>query len=164
MSVLAIDPGRDTGWAFLDDAGELVMCGLGEPPHSNGHHVVIERPQVYRSRASKGDPNDLITLAIQVGRYTERAVFAGSTFEHVLPRDWKATVDADVLCHRVVASLTEHERAFLFGVLEPLARKPMILEHLTAGRRHNVIDAVGLAKWSVGSRLAGRFARKDLVD
>ena len=157
MSILAIDPGRDTGWAFLDDAGILQMCGLGEPPTSNGHPVIIERPQVYRGRASKGDPNDLITLAIQVGRYTERCALARSSVEHVLPHAWKGTVDPDVLCHRVAKALNDEERRILFKALEPLARKPMNDEHLTAGKRHNVIDAVGLALWSQGSRLAARF-------
>jgi hypothetical protein len=139
VTVLAIDPGRDTGWAFLDDARRLVMCGLGNPPDSIRHPVVIERPQVYRGRGSKGDPNDLITLAIQVGQYKERAERSGSKVELVLPHSWKGTVDPDILCRRVVASLSEVECAVLF--------------------RHNVIDAVGLAIWSTGSRLAGRFTR-----
>jgi hypothetical protein len=159
VTVLAIDPGRDTGWAFLDDARRLVMCGLGNPPDSIRHPVVIERPQVYRGRGSKGDPNDLITLAIQVGQYKERAERSGSKVELVLPHSWKGTVDPDILCRRVVASLSEVECAVLFRVLAPLARKPMTDEHVTSGKRHNVIDAVGLAIWSTGSRLAGRFTR-----
>lgn len=159
MSVLAIDPGLDTGWAFLDDAGKLVHCGLGDPPDSKGHHVVIERPQIYRGRSSKGNPNDLITLAIQVGRYTERVVAQGSKYEHVLPHDWKGSVDSEILCHRVAACLAPCELELLYRVLAPLARKPMTQEHLTAGKRHNVIDAVGIAMWSVGSRLAARFSR-----
>lgn len=159
MSLLAVDPGRDTGWARLDVSGVLIDCGLGDPPRSDGCKVVIERPQVYRGRSSKGDPNDLITLAIQVGRYTERFATQGSNVEHILPHAWKGTVDADVLCRRVVAALAPAERDLLLRVLAPLARKQMTDEHLTAGRRHNVIDAVGIAKWSVGSRLAGRFTR-----
>jgi len=157
VSVLAIDPGRDTGWAFLDDSGALLFCGLGTPPDSVGHPVIIERPQVYRGRSSKGDPNDLITLAIQVGQYKERCERAQSKVELVLPRDWKGTVDPDVLCHRVVTSLSPSERDCLIRIITPLARKPMTDEHLTAGKRHNVIDAVGLAKWSRGARLPGRF-------
>ena len=121
--------------------------------------AVIERPQVYRGRSSRANPNDLITLAIQVGRYTEKAVSEGSRFEHVIPHDWKGSLDPDVCCRRVVTSLTERERALLFQVLAPLARKPMTDEFLTCGKRHNVIDAVGLAIWSTGSRLAGRFSR-----
>lgn len=159
QNILAIDPGRDTGWAIIE-GGELKACGLGTPPAPDGRHVVIERPQVYRGRSSPGDPNDLITLAIQVGRYTERATTEGAaTVEHVLPHNWKGSMDADICCHRVANALDEKERALLYSVLAPLARKPMTVEFLTSGKRHNVIDAVGLGIWSVGSRLAGRFTR-----
>ncbi len=156
---LAIDPGKDTGWAIVDARGELLQCGLGDPPSgvSLDEKVIIERPQVYRDRSSKGDPNDLITLAIQVGRFTER--YQPRSVEHVLPRAWKGTMDPDQLCARVVACLLPREYDRLMPVLAPLARKPMTAEFLTSGRRHNVIDAVGIAKWSVGARLAARFTR-----
>jgi hypothetical protein len=162
--LLAIDPGRDTGWCFLGNLGEpyVARCGLGDPPVeflAPGDLVIIERPQVYRDRSSKGDPNDLITLAIQVGRYTERCEALGAKVEHVLPREWKGTVDPDVLCHRVTRALSESERELLYTALAPLARKPMTTEHLTSGKRHNVIDAVGIAKWAVSGRLPARFTR-----
>ncbi len=158
---LAIDPGLDTGWAIVNEKGDLLSCGLGNPPHSSAlvalgvSKVIIERPQVYVGRMSKGNPNDLITLAIQVGRYSER--FAEWPVEHVLPRAWKGTVDPDVLCRRVYAALSPSDRSILDPVLAPLARAPFSPETLTSGKRHNVLDAVGLARWSVGSRLAARF-------
>jgi hypothetical protein len=79
--------------------------------------------------------------------------------EEILPHDWKGSVCPDILCRRVVASLLPAEYSLIVGVLAPLARKPMTDEFLTSGRRHNVIDAVGLAIWSTGSRLAARFPR-----
>lgn len=157
MAILAIDPGVSTGWALLDEAGSLLDCGLGDPRPCRNRcvsRVVIERPQIYRGRASKGDPNDLITLAILVGRYTE--AFSERIVEHILPHDWKGSVDADVLCRRVVASLSNEERTLLFRVLEPLARKPCS-QDVSAGLRHNVIDAVGIAKWSTKRARAGVF-------
>lgn len=159
-AVMAIDPGLDTGWAVFDDAGALVRCGLGDPPPSCGVSVIIERPQVYSRRASPGDPNNLITLAIQVGRYTERVSTQGSKYEHVLPHDWKGSLDSDICCRRVANSLTAAEKNTLFAVLSPLARKPMTDDFLTSGKRHNVIDAVGLGLWALGPRLAGRFTRQ----
>lgn len=154
--LLAIDPGKDTGWAMLDDAGTLVACGLGSPPVDGPTRVIIERPQVYRGRASKGDPNDLITLAIQVGQYKERFLSTGRPVEEVIPHTWKGSIDGDVCCRRIVASLTESERELLTAVLTPLARAPVHAE-LTAGRRHNVIDAVGIAKWSLRRARAAIF-------
>ena len=149
--LLAIDPGKDTGWAIVRD-GKLFACGLGDARTLAGTRpftkLVIERPQVYRGRTSKGDPNDLITLAIQVGRYLQAFAATGLEGEEIIPHTWKGTVDPDVLCRRVYASLDDAERAVLLPVLEPLARKS-VAEDLTGGRRHNVIDAVGLAKWSL---------------
>lgn len=141
--ILAIDPGVSTGWARIVD-GQLVACGLGDPPVTRScPKVIIERPQVYRGRASKGDPNDLITLAIQVGRYTER--FGGA--EHVLPHTWKGSVDADVLCRRVLASLTPEEQAVFDRCTASVAKSKL----------HNVIDAVGIGKWSVKRTRAAVF-------
>lgn len=151
--LLAIDPGLDTGWAILLD-GKLLNAGLGDPPAATGcTKVIIERPQIYPR--SKGDPNDLITLAIQVGRYSER--FANREVEHMLPHTWKGTVDPDILCRRVWASLDAREKDLLGARLEPLARKPFSDKTLTEGRRHNVIDAVGIAKWSLSRARAGVF-------
>ncbi len=162
-NLLAIDPGLDTGWALVDASGRLLACGLGENfPLYLATRVVIERPQVYQGRQSKGDPNDLITLAIRVGRYTERLERQGLSVEHVFPKQWKGTVDADVLCRRVYQSLSPADREVLDPVLVPLApRTPFnpndLVGTLTKGKRHNVIDGVGIARWSVGSRLTARF-------
>lgn len=156
--LLAIDPGVDTGWARLDK-GKLVEAGLGCPRLQRFHpvsKVVIERPQIYQGRSSRANPNDLITLAIMVGRYTE--VFADRGVEEILPHTWKGTVDPDILCRRVWASLSPSEQVLLGQVLAPLARKPFDAANLTAGKRHNVLDAVGLAKWSLNRARAGVFA------
>lgn len=148
MSILAIDPGRDQGWALLREDKTLIDCGLGEAPLDFvGHRVVVERPQIYRGRASKADPNDLITLAILVGRLTERYSARGCHVEHILPHDWKGSVDGDVLVRRIEASLDTVE-------LEVLHRK---LASVPKGKRHNVIDAIGLGKWSLVRARAGVF-------
>lgn len=152
--ILAIDPGLDTGWALLEDR-VLKDAGLGDPPLLTFvGRVVIERPQIYPR--SKGDPNDLITLAIQVGRYKERYLARGCSVEEILPHTWKGSLDGDVCCRRIFASLSPEERAVLDPKLAPLARKPLS-EDIVAGKRHNVIDAVGLAKWSLKRARAGVF-------
>lgn len=158
MTILAIDPGRDTGWCLMNEDRQLLDAGLGEPPLAFVvDRVFIERPQIYPR--SKGDPNDLITLAIQVGRYKERFAARGCAVEEILPHAWKGTVDPDILCRRVWASLDAFEKGLLESVLRPLARKPLDISTLTDGRRHNVIDAVGLAKWSLLRTRAGVFSQ-----
>jgi hypothetical protein len=156
-AVLAIDPGNDLGWAIVSAGRQLISCGLNDPPADFvGRKVVIERPQIYPGRG-KGDPNDLITLAIGVGRYTERYSERGKQVEHILPHTWKGSLDPDVCCRRVWNSLSPSEQDLLAVVLEPLARVPFSFDSLTAGRRHNVIDGVGLAKWSLRRARAGVF-------
>lgn len=139
---LGIDPGRDTGWAVLDEGGRLTRCGLGNPPAvAKGRRVIIERPQVYAPRYSKGDPNDLITLAIQVGRYSERF----DTDNHVLPHEWKGTIDKEKHHERIWCSLGPLEQDVVARAMNGIAVK----------KRHNAMDAVGLAKWAYANR---RFA------
>lgn len=154
--LLAIDPGQDTGWAtFLD--GQLSSCGLGPPPVLRATCVVIEKPQVYRGRASKGDPNDLISLAILVGQYTERYASRGVPVDHVIPHTWKGSLPPGVCLSRIVEALTWSERAVLDTVISPLARKPLGPDTLEEGKRHNVIDAVGIGLWSMKRSRAGVF-------
>ncbi len=139
----------------MSEGGQIVDAGLGDPPvNFTGHRVIIERPQIYPR--SKGNPNDLITLAIQVGRYTERLALRGCAVEHVLPHTWKGSLDPDICCRRIYASLTPDDLLVLNPKLAPLARKSLA-DDITAGTRHNVIDAVGIAKWSIKRARAGVF-------
>jgi hypothetical protein len=131
--LLAIDPGKDTGWATFI-GGALVSCGLGFPNH-NIDRAVIEKPQVYRRALSKGDPNDLITLAVQVGRYAERLEHGGARVDLVTPAEWKGQVPKDVHHQRIRKELTGRESDAV-----DLAGAP-------SRKLHNVLDAVGLGLW-----------------
>ena|SRR5690348_7437593 len=144
---LAIDPGIKTGWCVLDAGGVVAACGKGEEfPTLSSRAAVIERPQVYRAGKSKGDPNDLITLAIRVGRYVERLERCGVRTELVLPTTWKGQVPKRIHHDRVAALLTTAERDTIFRV----AKRPG-----DSGYSEDVWDAVALAKWACQ---AGRFA------
>ena len=140
---LAIDPGIDTGWASFAKNGSLLACSVGSPPSCSGM-VVIEKPQIYPSRLSKGNPNDLITLALQVGRYIERLEAQGATVTLALPHEWKGTIPKDIHHKRIVGYLTDAERQVIktYGA------------GVAAGKVHNMLDAVGLGKWAFK---VGRF-------
>ncbi len=131
-STLAIDPGNDTGWC-VSEKGIVVSCGVGVPPLGKFERVVIERPQIYRN--SKAPPNDIITLAIGVGIYVER-YSASSSITMVLPHDWKGTVPKPIHHARILAQLSGDELHVLG------------LTKVPASKRHNMLDAVGLAKWA----------------
>lgn len=136
MKLLAIDPGNDLGWALFD-GGTLERAGLRNPPVDAAHQAIIERPQVYRSSKSKGDPNDLITLAIGVGQMKERLESCGATVELVLPATWKGQIPKDIHHRRILGLLAPTEKTRLDACLSGVA----------AGIRHNVLDAVGLGLW-----------------
>jgi hypothetical protein len=142
--LLAIDPGRCTGWALFTASCELHTCGVTSiaskdiwplewvehPTHLN---VVIELPQIYRAAQSKGDPNDLIQVAEEVGRWRGRFESIGVLPSLVKPAEWKGQVPKDV----------HHARASKVLFPAELARIPK----LPKTQAHNMMDAVALGLW-----------------
>lgn len=150
MKLLTIDPGAHlVGWASFED-GRLARCGLvresklglghaiAERFQSNGAYcdrVVIELPQVY-GRRSPIDPNDLITLAVTVGRVAQ-ALGHATPIEFVHPHAWKGSVPAEVMLKRIASRLDTGEAHTLHTTKVP------------ASLEHNVIDAIGIGLWAL---------------
>lgn len=146
---LAVDPGLSTGWASFDEAGGLVACGRGETfPCLSNRQALIEKPHVYQRQKKRVDPNNLITLAIRVGRYQERLEVAGVRVELVLPTTWKGQVTKDIHHLRVHAALNPQERA----LVEKFGRAS------DENRVDDVWDAVALGKWGFAFRKFGNVA------
>lgn len=161
--VIAIDPGfNGTGVAMLNAAGELTDTALVKPcgPEvdfarrlvaytealrhlsrwTNSHGIVIEFPD---RDDRKGEITDLFKLAALTGAITYAC---GPTAAHVLPSEWKGNVPKDVHNDRVLRGLTQKE-------LERFTRRGYV-----AADSHNVIDAIGLAKWRFSNpRFVSRF-------
>lgn len=160
MALLAIDPGKATGVALFGGSarplperdanqreGDLVratVCTVEEcllfienaAPIRRGKPAgdcIIEIPQVYPGQQQKGDQNDLINLAVMVGRYSDHAISVGFKIKLVKPREWKGQLPKDVCWRRVKETLTSSE-------LDRLAKVPK-------SRAHNMHDAVGLGTW-----------------
>ena len=165
-TLLAIDPGiRGAGVALFNGA-ELVVaryvknaCPVKAPMAQRisclgeeiGHMqpprvLVTECPQIYIFGKGKGNPNDLVPLA-QLGAFVA-ARFCSSDWVQYLPREWKGTLDADMMTARIKARLTADELARV----ESYGRKGAL--------DHNTLDACGLGLHHVG-RLTPRkiFAR-----
>jgi len=149
--ILSIDPGvRCAGVAYWTNDGRLSRAWLavGSPTASPAWlslsmllyddvgdvaEVVIERPQIYARSRSKGDPNDLISVALAAGLIVgEMLVDEGDTqvFEY-LPAQWKGQAPKTVITERTKRALASAE---LSRVVLPSA----------ASLAHNVWDAVGL--------------------
>ena len=150
--IISIDPGVRTAGFALWDGAYLHRAGLLrsdritiEPPwvtlyeesfrltqFSPFTEIVIERPQVY-VRRGKGDPNDLIALALAAGLIvgTLLVEHPRAKVTEYLPATWKGQVPKKIMVERIKKGLTEgeHKRVNL-----PTA----------ASLAHNVWDAVGI--------------------
>lgn len=102
--------------------------------------IVIERPQVYVASRSKGDPNDLITLALIAGRVT--GYFPKAAAIDRKPAQWKGQVPKEIQIERTRQKLSPAEK-------ERIEKTPKSLEH-------NVLDAIGIGLRHVGRNRVGR--------
>ena len=152
--LLAIDPGKNIGWAAFRD-GVLWCCGLVKcmdkdsasaiprrvPTATN---LVVEVPQVYAGPRAKGDPNDLIQVAVcagwVIGQYT------GADLRAVKPSEWKGQEPKDITEKRVLESLSSFENS----VLE--AERAKVKKSVA----HNMVDAVGIGLWALRRKIGAK--------
>ena len=150
VSMLAIDPGVATGWAYFRD-GRLLFCGACTPDDTirapNPELVVIEFPRIYMKSTASTD--DILSLARKCGRYEERYTVAGADIEFVRPSDWKGSIAKAVMTKRIEDALTPEERAVV-------SRYDGL-----SSRRHDMLDALGMGKWWIAR--AGVRAKLDEV-
>ncbi len=146
MILLAIDPGISTGWALFSQGilhrvgtGQLWDCGYP-------NMCIMEKPQIYPH--AKGRPNDLITLAIQVGEYKQLVESRGARVELVLPHTWKGNVPKEIHHARILGKLSEAEKA-----LVPRVKTSQKNPH---GYDNNILDAVALGMYRLGRLVPGR--------
>lgn len=150
MQLVAVDPGKHLcGFAVFCSEGKLQHCGLLDlggmrtffiEGRRHSSDVVIEKPQVYPGRKLRGDPNDLIDVALSAGCIAEMARAYGNVVEFVLPRRWKGTRPKDVDNELTFSQMLPHEKVMLVRGC-PLKSK-----------RHNVLDAIGIGMWKLGRR------------
>lgn len=115
MIQLYIDPGKHaSGWALFEN--QLLRRAGFSPPKLFSlyvNEITIERPQVYAPSRSKGDPNDLIDLAIVAGRwiglYPSAAIVCTGDRIGVYPRDWKGQLPKRVTERRARGALEPSE-------------------------------------------------------
>lgn len=106
-------------------------------PEAAVRDVVVEVPQVYRAARSKGDPNDLIAIALVVSSVTTH--FRSAAWLGVRPQEWKGTVNGDVMAERIRAQCSITELGYF------VSKVPKSLQH-------NVLDAIGLGRWWLKNR------------
>lgn len=148
--LVAIDPGKNTGWAFFQN-GALVQCKVSGWVEMFEHsddfmrrfiqpsqlEVLGELPCVY-SGPRPEDPNDLIVLAEQLGELLALYRARGCSVQTIHPRTWKGTVPKEHHQPRILSKLSPAE-------LELVPRMPIARRY-----EHNAVDAVGLGLWKLG--------------
>lgn len=156
MTLVTVDPGvKATGIAhFIDkklhrvalvrSSGLTSMIGslfnVEWPVYFSLNELIVERPTVYR-RGSKGDPNDLISIAIVAG--AAAMAFGCETWtsiEFIEPRTWKGSVKKTVHNARIIKRLDKEE-------LEVMNTR---LDGVPKGLIHNVVDAIGIGLYKLG--------------
>jgi len=155
VTLIAIDPGKATGVAVFDgsdpdlpfdgdrlkfadvctfeDCRRVIEESAPLRQSKPAGDCIIEVPQVYQGQQQKGDQNDLIALAVMVGKYAECAKENRFVVKLVKPREWKGQLPKDVCWRRVRETLTPHE-------LSQIPKLPKT-------KAHNMHDAIGLGTW-----------------
>lgn len=141
--LLAIDPGACSGWALFDDPGRLVSCGLDEPPAVGVEpfRVLIECPKL---RPNEKNPQAILTLAVRAGEWG--GVYRAQHPEYLTPNDWKGSTPKDISHARILAALDAKEQ----GIVDRAGKG------MAPGKRHNMMDAVGIGLHGVGRNANGR--------
>lgn len=147
MNLLAIDPGADTGWALFVGS-TLREAGLCKPDGPSPFWdvigipdpdlIVLELPQVYGPRQSKGPAGDLVTLAYRAGLVVgmARAEWGDNIpVEAVTPFEWKRNLPKEATEARARKALREEEMGCT------------CLEDVAPSKQHNVWDAIALGLW-----------------
>lgn len=148
--LVAVDPGTSVVCFATFEGGRLTlvsalrresveeMIGALRDLRTDGTgpgEVVVEVPQVYPSSRAKGNPNDLIRVALAAGG---AAVAVGGVVRLVRPHEWKGSVPKEIHNRRTLAKLDREEVEAFEGVDLP----PYL--------RHNALDAVGIGLWRLG--------------
>ena len=132
--LVAIDPGKSTGWAAFDAVKALYACGHtdGDRPVFPWQRGVVETLviEIPHTGPSKATVEDLLVLAFRAGLVA--GIIGATQTRTVRPQEWKGSVPKRIHHERVKALLWAPELALL------------------AGHPHDTIDAIGLGLWALG--------------
>lgn len=133
-AMLELPAGPDRQSRLANNVAGKVIAALR--PHAPLPLLGVETPQVYQGGRQKGDPNDLIALATEVGAIVQGVGARESRV--VQPAQWKRQVQKDAMGRRIWGGLTPSERTL------------MPTKARSADPQPDTLDAVGLGLWLSG--------------
>ncbi|NIQ90988.1 MAG: hypothetical protein GWM98_04570 [Nitrospinaceae bacterium] len=157
MTVAAIDPGSSSGVALFDQEGlwDVFLLKGDAPEQSQELHrylreelaaggwfscAVVEIPQIYDRRKWKGDPNDLIKVAVTAGALAGTFFRRTGSIEFVKPATWKGSRPKEI------------DNEFTLSLLTPDELLRFERAKAPKSKRHNLIDAIGIGLWKLKRR------------
>ncbi len=108
---------------------------MGVMVHPN--KMIIEQPEIYNHSSRKGDPNDLMPLAILGGVLWER--MSPNQIIFVKPKLWKGQVPKDVMTKRTHAELSQREQNIAIDSFRDLPKAAV----------HDGYDSIGIGRWYI---------------
>lgn len=148
MSICAFDPGLITGFAMIGP-NDFICADILTPANesfifnqvANSAVCYIERP-MFRPGKER-NPQDLLTLSCKSGEFFGRVKATGKCQpSYLFPHDWKRSLNKTMTADRISEMLSEKEKKMLANVWK-----------LPESRRHNALDALGIALWGVGRKV-----------
>lgn len=124
---------KDRGYGLAEDLAYNVEMAVKD---YSPKLIVCEFPRFYGSTHQKGDPNDLIDVAVAGAAISTRLDSLISYIESVSPSDWKGNVPKQKMLVRIWKKLTEEERA--------------VVQKTNKSDREDILDAIGIGLWKLG--------------
>ncbi len=155
MRLLTLDPGKVVGWATFYGA-RLRDLGVFEDTQTHAfrdllnfhrpEQALIEIPRVYPVAKWKGDPNDLIKVAvcagILMGILFEAAPDCIGKIENVFPHTWKGSRPKGIDHDFTRGLLMEGEKDILNTAIKRIGKTKV----------GHAVDAVGMGLWKLNRR------------
>lgn len=155
MRLLTLDPGKVVGWATFYGA-RLRDLGVFEDTQTHAfrdllnfhrpEQALIEIPRVYPVAKWKGDPNDLIKVAVSAG-ILMGIIFEGcpgriANVENVFPHTWKGSRPKKIDHTLTLKTLTVEEREIFDAAIKRIGKT----------KAEHAVDAVSMGLWKLERR------------
>lgn len=135
VAMYVAGPSTGRGYWVAEELASNVELAVKDSIH-DVRIIVCEYPRFYGSTHQKGDPNDLIDVAVVGAAVSTKLDSLCSHIESVFPSDWKGNVKKSIMLERIWSKLSEEEKA--------------VVQKTNKSDREDVLDAIGIGLHKLG--------------